>query len=65
MPRIAPAAADGRAFTSYVSSGLAARTLAARLGAADETQFRHILQATPASVVLPWTRPANGTPWLT
>ena len=62
MPRISPAMADGRAFTTYVSSGLAAKSLAARLGAANETQFRHILEAQPEAGMLPWARPPSWMP---
>lgn len=38
------APADGRAFTSYVSSGLYDQALEAKYGIADDTQYRAFLQ---------------------
>lgn len=63
MPRISPAASDGRAFTTYVSSGLLNRQLAAKLGARDETEFRHMLQSNPRAVTDGWAS-RRTAPWL-
>lgn len=63
MPRISPALEDGRAFTTYLSSGLLNRKLMARLGAANETQYRRMLQARPDVAKSLETLPA-AAPWM-
>jgi hypothetical protein len=44
MSRINPAMSDGRAFTSYVSSGLYNNELERKFGVANDTQYRAFLQ---------------------
>lgn len=57
MPTISAAPSDGRAFTTYVSSGIENRRLMARVGATTETEYRHILQTNP-HLVRPRLKPA-------
>lgn len=45
MTRLMPAMSDARAFTSYVSAGQREEALQHRLGARNENEYRHILQA--------------------
>lgn len=47
MPSIGNGVSDGRAFTMYVSSGITNASLAKKLGARSETEFRALLQANP------------------
>jgi hypothetical protein len=44
MSRINPAMSDGRAFTSYVSSGLYDQDLGRKFGITDDTAYRAFLQ---------------------
>lgn len=44
MSRINPAMSDGRAFTSYVSSGLYNNELERKFGVSNDTEYRAFLQ---------------------
>jgi len=44
MSRINPAMSDGRAFTSYVSSGLYNNDLERKFGVTNDTEYRAFLQ---------------------
>lgn len=44
MSRINPAMSDGRAFTSYVSSGLYNNELERKFGVKNDTEYRAFLQ---------------------
>lgn len=47
MPTLQQGMADGRTFTTYVSSAVMNATLMKKLGARNETEYRHLLQANP------------------
>ncbi len=44
MTRLMPAPADGRAFTSYLSSGQSEEMLQRKYGAMNENEYRRYLQ---------------------
>jgi hypothetical protein len=55
MSRIAPSLADGRSFTSYLSSSQYNETLKSKFGLQSESQYRQFLQSN-ASDALAQTR---------
>lgn len=56
MSRITPAMSDGRSFTNYVSSGIYNTYLSHRVGAANDTVYREILQTHADQVMKITTR---------
>ena len=48
--RLMPAPADGREFTSYISSGQLEDALQRRLGVQNENQYRAVLQRDPKRI---------------
>jgi len=51
MSRINPAMSDGRAFTSYVSSGLYNQDLGRKFGITDDNAYRAFLQTNSEKVM--------------